>query len=225
MVCHLVLSKSDSQWYSTAIQSGTFKDKIGAYTLLIGSSPMYHVKELRIFMGMIAPSSSDNDSKVGRKESNLETMEALLDLFLNNILPNSRKLKLLEQRTFHDESFLKRQEVLLSWYIEDLFKRAYVEFLQIVQAYANDPIFYIKSKSIHFLFLALSSNPEQESLLLSFLVHKLGDPNRKLASKIAYLLNQLVLQHPNMAEVVINQVYDSVIGTSLQDKHTSMMAR
>ena len=42
--------------------------------------------------------------------------------------------------------------------------------------------------------------------LLSALVNKLGDPSRKLASDAAFLLGQLLLQHPAMKTVVVREV-------------------
>jgi hypothetical protein len=42
--------------------------------------------------------------------------------------------------------------------------------------------------------------------LLSALVNKLGDPSRKLASDAAFLLSQLLLQHPAMKAVVVREV-------------------
>jgi hypothetical protein len=37
-------------------------------------------------------------------------------------------------------------------------------------------------------------------------VNKLGDPSRKLASDAAFLLGQLLLQHPAMKAVVVREV-------------------
>lgn len=42
--------------------------------------------------------------------------------------------------------------------------------------------------------------------LLAALVNKLGDPSRKLASDAAFLLGQLLLQHPAMKAVVVREV-------------------
>ena len=41
----------------------------------------------------------------------------------------------------------------------------------------------------------LTSRPEQEEALLSLLVNKLGDPERKVASRSAFLLQKLGMQH------------------------------
>jgi hypothetical protein len=46
--------------------------------------------------------------------------------------------------------------------------------------------------------MLLKSKPEQERRLLSALVNKLGDPERKVASNASYLLSSLLTVHPNM---------------------------
>jgi ribosome biogenesis protein MAK21 len=54
--------------------------------------------------------------------------------------------------------------------------------------------------------MLLKSKPEQERRLLSALVNKLGDPERKVASNASYLLSSLLTVHPNMKRVVIEEV-------------------
>ena len=46
----------------------------------------------------------------------------------------------------------------------------------------------------------------QERALLKLLVNKLGDPERKVASKAGYLLHGLLEEHPNMAHAVVLEV-------------------
>jgi hypothetical protein len=53
------------------------------------------------------------------------------------------------------------------------------------------------------LLLSVCWSPQA---LLSALVNKLGDPSRKLASDAAFLLGQLLLQHPAMKAVVVREV-------------------
>jgi hypothetical protein len=46
----------------------------------------------------------------------------------------------------------------------------------------------------------------QEQRLLNILVNKLGDPQRKVASKSGYLLSRLLVTHPAMKGVVVREV-------------------
>lgn len=52
----------------------------------------------------------------------------------------------------------------------------------------------------------LVRKPEGEAKLLGALVNKLGDPNRRIASKSGYLMAQLLLQHPVMKPIVAREV-------------------
>ena len=53
----------------------------------------------------------------------------------------------------------------------------------------------------------LSERPELERFLLSCLVNKLGDPDKKVGSRVAHLLGQLTLAHPAMKAVVLGVVW------------------
>ena len=50
------------------------------------------------------------------------------------------------------------------------------------------------------------SKPECEARLLNGLVNKLGDPDRKIASKASYMLSMLLEKHPVMKVVVVREV-------------------
>jgi len=56
---------------------------------------------------------------------------------------------------------------------------------------------------IQSLLIAL---PEQEASLLTLLTNKLGDIDRKVASKASHLLSQLILAHPAMVKVVVDEI-------------------
>jgi ribosome biogenesis protein MAK21 len=71
---------------------------------------------------------------------------------------------------------------------------------------STDNLEFIKEKAIKAISRLLSAKPEGEQALLAALVNKLGDPSRKLASDAAYLLGQLLLEHPAMKPVVVREV-------------------
>ena len=56
------------------------------------------------------------------------------------------------------------------------------------------------------MYELLVRKPEGEAKLLTALVNKLGDPNRKIASRAGYLMAQLLLQHPVMKPIVAREV-------------------
>lgn len=59
--------------------------------------------------------------------------------------------------------------------------------------------------------MLLESKPEQEAILLTMLVDKLGDPDSKIASHIVYLLLQLVHEHPYMRAIVATEVKQQLV--------------
>lgn len=52
----------------------------------------------------------------------------------------------------------------------------------------------------------LSARPELEHSLLPALVNKLGDPDKKVASRVTHLLGQLSQSHPPMKPVLLAAV-------------------
>jgi hypothetical protein len=71
---------------------------------------------------------------------------------------------------------------------------------------STDNLEFIKEKALKAISRLLAAKPEGEQALLAALVNKLGDPSRKLASDAAYLLGQLLLEHPAMKPVVVREV-------------------
>lgn len=55
----------------------------------------------------------------------------------------------------------------------------------------HDPAELVREKMLGHVFDLLYQRPEQEKLLLSQLVNKLGDPHRKVASKAVMFLLKL----------------------------------
>lgn len=60
----------------------------------------------------------------------------------------------------------------------------YLQFAKDLQEASRDNLAFIKEKSIKAMYDLLCSKPEQEALLLTSLVDKLGDPSRKIASNV-----------------------------------------
>lgn len=56
------------------------------------------------------------------------------------------------------------------------------------------------------IFDLLKSKPEQEANLLRLGVNKLGDSDKKVASRVSYLLLQVQQAHPAMKNVIVNSI-------------------
>eukprot|EP00842_Homolaphlyctis_polyrhiza_P005964 jgi/Hompol1/6369/HPOL_004958-RA len=188
-------SNADKDFIATILKSGTTSDKVSALTLLIQESPLHAFPMMRdhLINGMAR--------KKARREAQL-AIDSIKDLLVNNVLPD-RKLKY-----FVDQPVLSKIATpvhMIVWYFEDVLKKAYFDFIQLLEELAHDLLSHVKSKALGTIFELLSSKPEQEQNLLTLLMNKLGDLDRKIATKTVHLLSQLLLRHPAMKLIVIRE--------------------
>ncbi|KAJ3282274.1 hypothetical protein HK104_010981 [Borealophlyctis nickersoniae] len=190
------MSSADRDFVATVLKSGTVTDKVSALTLLIQQSPVHSLALLRdqLVHGMAR--------KKSRREAIL-AIDSIKDLMISTLLPD-RKL-----RYFRDQPVLSKGVKplhLVAWYFEDVLKKLYFDFIKLLEELSRDPLLHVKNKMVTYISDLLSSKPEQEQNLLALLVNKLGDQDRKLASKCSHLLSQLLLTHPAMKLVVVKEV-------------------
>eukprot|EP00850_Spirogloea_muscicola_P010284 SM000060S19616 [mRNA] locus=s60:111234:119561:- [translate_table: standard] len=199
---------AEAQFLQQAQQSGTLEDKIAALALSLQADPLASHRSLGALVGMMA-------SKGGKRQA-AAAMDALREL----ILPD-RKLRALSQQPLALlPSGEAGQRLLLFWAFEDYLKERYEQFVYAVEAATKDSLPFYKDKALKTLFELLKAKPEQERRLLSALINKLGDPDRKVASKAGYLLGSLLIAHPNMKMVVVQEA-DSFVFRS----HVGLRAR
>jgi ribosome biogenesis protein MAK21 len=77
---------------------------------------------------------------------------------------------------------------------------------------------------LDFVYGLLKDKPEQESNLLRLLVNKLGDRDRKIASRASYLLLQLQTSHPGMKAIIVRTIEQGVLLDRSQDHRTKYYA-
>ena len=53
---------------------------------------------------------------------------------------------------------------------------------------------------------SISKKPEQEKRLLSGLVNKLGDPDRKIGANVVFMLQQIIREHPGMKISIVKEL-------------------
>ncbi|OTB03040.1 hypothetical protein M426DRAFT_322062 [Hypoxylon sp. CI-4A] len=214
------LSKSSShKFMSTIMSSGTMSDKVSALTLAIQESPIHNIKTLENLIGLSAKRS---------RGQALAALAALVDLFGQGmILPSERRLRLFSSqlgligtlqkynlKTWSANQALPgkiTKEHLISWIFEDWLKESYFKVIQNLEVWCDDEVEYARTKAIDLTYALLRDKPEQESNLLRLLVNKLGDRERKIASRASYLLLQLLNTHPGMKQVVIRSIEQNII--------------
>lgn len=227
---HLTGSSSH-KFLSTIMASGTLEDKVSALTLLVQESPLHTTKAFENLLGL------------GKKKSRnqaLMAVAALKDLLGSGVvLPADRKLRafgkqpaVLSALQGKSARWLQGDTLpgglqkihLLVWAFEDWLKKKYFEMLQILETWCNDEIDYARSRAITYVFELLKDKPEQEENLLRLLVNKLGDTDRKIASRASFLLLQLENSHPAMKLIVTNTVEADCLFKPGQSDHAKYYA-
>lgn len=188
----------DLKLLEMSAKSGTSSDKVSAFTCLVEDNPIANMRALDSLLGMVA-------SKVGKRYA-FTGFDALRELFEMRLLPD-RKLKSLIQRPLDILPETKDgYSLLLFWHWEDCLKQRYEKFVIALEDALKDMLPSLKDKAMKTVSALLKSKSEQERRLLTALVNKLGDPERRAASSAAYLLTGLLSTHPNMKMVVIDEV-------------------
>lgn len=179
-------------------RSGTAVDKVSAFSVMIGDNTVANIRSLDVLLGMVT-------SKIGKRHA-LTAFEVLKELFVSSLLPD-RKLKTLFQRPLNLLPETKDgYSLLLFWYWEECIKERYERFVSAIEEASRDVLAILKDKALKTIYALLKSKPEQERRLLSALVNKLGDPGKKAASNSDFHLSKLLVDHPSMKVVVIDEV-------------------
>lgn len=226
------LSKDSShKFMSTIMASGTMEDKVSALTLLVQESPLHTTKAFEQLLGL---------SRKKSRNAALAALAALKDLMGQGVvLPPDRKLKAFTKQPglicalqakgaswkYGDKLPGQIQKVhLIAWAYEDWLKKQYFEMLKILEGWSNDEVEYSRNRAVTFVWELLKEKPEQEENLLRLLINKLGDKEKKVASRASYLLLQLQVTHPLMKSVIINAIESDLLFRPNQSGHAKYYA-
>ncbi|KAL8670042.1 MAG: hypothetical protein Q9168_005403 [Polycauliona sp. 1 TL-2023] len=222
-------ANSTQQFYSTIMSSGTLSDKISALTLSIQESPLHNMKTLDALVGL------------ARKRSRgqaVEVLGALKDMFgLGSLLPPDRKLRNFVNQPdlsiFSNKIHWKASDSLpptltkshlILWAFEDWLKGIYFEILKILEIWSNDEVVFARGKAVDYICQLLKEKPEQEANLLRLLVNKLGDNDKKIASKTSYHILQLETAHPLMKPIIVSAIESDLLFRPGQSLHAQYYA-
>ncbi len=206
-------SNSDERWVENTMKKGTLKDRIAAMSVTVSSDPVHKFYALDGLLAMVG--CSESGGKSNSRVAQL-TAQALDDLFMNSFLPPDRKLLTLSQRPLYRYEASKNGKkstktlsprILLLWRFEEMVKEKYELYLR---KYMNQTLQegaeMQKNSILQSAGNLLSSVPEGESILLSMMVNKLGDPSKKTASAAGHQLRMVLQKHPNMRLIVAREV-------------------
>jgi ribosome biogenesis protein MAK21 len=206
-------ASSSHKFLSTIMASGTLEDKISALTLLVQESPLHNTKAFETLIGL-ARKKSRNQA--------LMAVAAIKDLLgQGDVLPGDRKLRPFTKQPALAKLVEEHHTVwrvgsplpnglekthLIHWAFEDWLKKQYFELLKILESWCGDEVEYARSRAITYVWELLRDKPEQEENLLRLLVNKLGDKDKKVASRTSHLLLQLENTHPAMKAIIVKAI-------------------
>ncbi|KAI9691928.1 MAG: hypothetical protein M1822_008001 [Bathelium mastoideum] len=224
-------TSSSHRFLGTIMTSGTWEDKVSALTLLVQESPLHNIKAFESLLGL-ARKKSRNQA--------LQALQAIKDLLAEGVvLPTDRKLRPFARQpallTAFQGKAAKWKEGdalpgnlekvhLIYWAFEDWLKKTYFTLLTIIESWCNDQIEFSRKRALTFVFELLREKPEQEENLLRLLVNKLGDKEKRVASRASYLLLQLQNAHPAMKPVIVNAVESDLLFRPGQTLHAKYYA-
>mmetsp|Transcript_4823 Transcript_4823/g.20733 ORF Transcript_4823/g.20733 Transcript_4823/m.20733 type:complete len:749 (-) Transcript_4823:208-2454(-) len=185
---------------NASFAQGTIQDQISALTLSIQESPVHHLDELLKLLNYC--------SKKSARVKHLALL-AFQDLLLNDLLPE-RPLKSFQSRTRPSTREDLSNRHLLYAYFESELKKAVFKFFEIVRLESLEGVPHMRTSAIGIAYNVLVDRPEGERLLLGIIVNKIGDPERKVATKAIYSLQKLLEKHPAMKSIVLSQVEELV---------------
>jgi ribosome biogenesis protein MAK21 len=225
-------STSSHRFLSTIMTSGTLSDKVSALTLVVQESPVHTIKSFESLIGL---------AKKRSRGQAVTALGALKDLLgPGTVLPADRRLRAFGSQpgllgTLEDypiSNWKLGQELpgditkahLISWVYEDWLKESYFDMLKILEGWCNDEVEYARSRAVTYVYELLRDKPEQESNLLRLLVNKLGDPDKKIASRTSYLLLQLQTSHPLMKLIIVKSIETELLLRPNQSSHARYYA-
>ena len=208
----------DQKWTEKILRQGTLSDKVAALTLLVQEAPLFRLRTLDALLALA--------QKADRRCAQM-AIEALQDLLEHNLLPPERKLvpwarqdeaSLPPAAAGDSEQQARREACLALRFFEDQLKQRVAVLIDRLEKATHDTVTSFKRFALTGVAGLLQGRPEQEERLLSILVNKLGDAEKKVAPHAAYLLRRLLAAHPAMKGVVAREVQQFLHRPNLQPR-------
>ncbi|CAM9779438.1 unnamed protein product, partial [Discosporangium mesarthrocarpum] len=230
----------DDRWVEQVLRTGTLSDKVAALTLKVQESPTHRLSTLDRLLDLAL--------KKERRTAQM-ALEGVKDLFINNLLPDGRRLVVFEARplaqvvaavaatgaTAAGPGMLGARargggggggggisqaagKALAMWYFESQARFGFYRVVAALERGSSDTVENFKRFCLETAKELLEAKPEGEAQLLSLLVNKLGDPQRKISSKVIHLLQTLLSKHPAMKPVVVREVQQYLHRQGLQPR-------
>lgn len=204
-MCKRNMSPADRNWSSTVLKKGTLGDRITAISLQIREAPFFGLGWIGKLMEMTVQDS--------RHESYL-AMETLKNVFVLILPPFASKNKMLgwKSRNVSDKKEVMGSRALLLIYFEDVLLKYYRDYLKVVEIMLHDQVSHGRERAMRIVFdLAVAYKAVCTESLLALLVNKLGDSERKIASRAVYYLQMVIEKHEELTLSTAKLVSDQLM--------------
>ena len=94
-----------------------------------------------------------------------------------------------------------------------------------METQTKDTVEHVKKEMMNVLLELLISRPEEERTLLSMIVNKFGETDRKIAKFTSTLLKRLLRAHPNMTCIVLQQIGQFVSRAGIPSSSITLMIK
>ena len=196
---------ADHRMVQRLLTGGTWKDRVAALTVQSQESAYHALPWVRQLLALAQRPARDVQMKA---------VEALSELFLGRLLPQ-RRLRPFEKQPLPAQP--SERQLMQAWYEESL-KNCYAGFAQLVVHGTTDNVLHSKQQMIKVLHDMLNGAPELERELLPALVNKLGDPEKKVASRLTHLLHTTSQRHPAMRAVLLAELQRFVLRPGMAER-------
>eukprot|EP00834_Sanchytrium_tribonematis_P004269 NODE_201_length_13147_cov_1.076104.p2 type:complete len:698 gc:universal NODE_201_length_13147_cov_1.076104:1945-4038(+) len=170
--------KTDEKYFKHIVKDGTFNDKITLFSHAIQESPLHNLQK---FQDLLSMAGKKNRDQVNR------SLEALVTIFTAqgdySILP---KRNLRVYRACLDIKPTTGQ--IIQAYFEDKLREIFFAMLQIIEEWLKDNVQNSKLRMLSFLYSLGVYTFEHSENIIRLVANKLGDPDKKVASKAGYVL-------------------------------------
>lgn len=232
------MSPADRQWLETVLKEGTLGDKVSAMLLQIQESPFYSLEYITSLLEMA--SSHNRTESFGAMEALRDSFIKCIPegLFGMDEVASSSDLS----KTADSSSAISKYLPLLTWrerwlrgmisghrehcsmsqllvcYYEDVLLRNFNTFIRLLDISMGDQVQVGRERAMRLmndlLLEGRSSGLKQTISMLTSLINKMGDPKRKVSSRVHYYLQGIIEKHESLILPAVRAVQNSCLLTS-----------
>nr|CAH8851180.1 unnamed protein product [Trichobilharzia regenti] len=194
------LNRITKEWLFMALKMKSGQDHICAMAYLVNSYPLHAIRFLDNLISLVSPS---------KKRDCCKSLDILSHLF-GSLIPKQRVLIPLSARILNvlDKpcTSSSKEEILCLWHFEDELKRKYYQFIKASEKLLlSDCPDQFKRKTLGVLG-GLVEKPENQTLILSIIVNKLGDRSKEFASAVIHKLRLIAGVSTSLMHSIVQEV-------------------